>query len=242
MMSLLIVGGSADERVERVKEIIAKKVVDIVDVFNLIPEKTIGIDQIRDFRKWLNITPFKSKIKIGVINKADALTYEAASALLKILEEPPKSSLIILEAENIDSLLPTVISRCKILEFKIKKKKRKYKENILFNDLVILMFGDAGEKFTLAQKVSQDKENIKSWIYELGFLIREIILCHYKKKESLFTNKLMILAGKNKLSQERLILALCDLIKKLQIVAELSGKNINLRLLLENFVLNIEVK
>lgn len=72
----------------------------------------IKIDSIRDLQ--LNIYKSLSiaKYKIVVIHPADKLNIQAASALLKILEEPPAHTIFILCAENIMTLPVTIISRC----------------------------------------------------------------------------------------------------------------------------------
>jgi DNA polymerase III delta prime subunit len=87
--------------------------------FNLIskPENKaeIPIETIRELIKKLDLrvaTVSDSLInRIAVINDAQYLSTEAQNALLKLLEEPPHKSLIILTASSEDSLLPTVASR-----------------------------------------------------------------------------------------------------------------------------------
>ena len=55
--------------------------------------------------------------RTAVILHADKMRPEAANALLKTLEEPPHRSVIILTAPNLESLLPTVVSRCQSIKF-----------------------------------------------------------------------------------------------------------------------------
>ncbi len=57
------------------------------------------------------------KYKVYIINDAEHLNEESQNALLKTLEEPPKHTVIILIAENIQSFLPTVVSRVKQIVF-----------------------------------------------------------------------------------------------------------------------------
>lgn len=52
------------------------------------------------------------KYKIFNIKYAENMNINAQNALLKVLEEPPRYAIIILTAKNIDSLLPTIKSRC----------------------------------------------------------------------------------------------------------------------------------
>lgn len=88
----------------------------------------IKIEQIRELQQEIAYKPYESDRKVFIIDQADKMTVQAANSLLKTLEEPPSYALIVLLAEEIDSLLPTVISRCqkiqlnKLPQKEIKKK------------------------------------------------------------------------------------------------------------------------
>ncbi|MFW6035427.1 MAG: DNA polymerase III subunit delta' [Halothermotrichaceae bacterium] len=74
--------------------------------------KAIKIEQIRSLQKDIAYKPYESKHKVYIIDQAEQMTPQAANSLLKTLEEPPEYVVLILLAEEIDKLLPTVISRC----------------------------------------------------------------------------------------------------------------------------------
>ena len=76
--------------------------------------KTIPVDLIRDMRDDLFIRPNESMWKIYMIDQE--MRTEGQNALLKVLEEPPKYGVFILIADNPESLLPTVRSRCTPLQ------------------------------------------------------------------------------------------------------------------------------
>ena len=79
---------------------------------------SLGIEQIRGLTSELSLRPFGAKAtRVVVIDQAHLLTLEAQNALLKLLEEPPPSTLIILVAEQLQSLLVTVRSRCRSVQF-----------------------------------------------------------------------------------------------------------------------------
>ena len=79
--------------------------------------KNISIESIRNLKKFFELSSHTiDGNKVILINNAESLTLNAANALLKILEEPPENSYIILTAENISSLLPTIISRCVMIK------------------------------------------------------------------------------------------------------------------------------
>lgn len=77
------------------------------------PDKSISIEQIRELQKQFTLKiPGDRLIKrIALIEHAETMTTEAQNALLKLLEEPPADSVIILTSANINGLLPTIISR-----------------------------------------------------------------------------------------------------------------------------------
>ncbi|MBI4086003.1 MAG: hypothetical protein HY433_02020 [Candidatus Liptonbacteria bacterium] len=80
-------------------------------------EGTVGIDEIRRIRNFLWQKPVVSKKRTVVINDVEAMTVEAQNALLKVAEEPPESSLLILVARDPEKLLPTLQSRLQKIYF-----------------------------------------------------------------------------------------------------------------------------
>ncbi len=80
-------------------------------------EPQIKIEVIRQLQKEINLKAYEGEFKVFIIDNAHTLTSEASNSLLKILEEPPKKSLIILITDKPNLLFKTVISRCKILKF-----------------------------------------------------------------------------------------------------------------------------
>ncbi|MFW0838002.1 MAG: ATP-binding protein [Candidatus Komeilibacteria bacterium] len=82
-------------------------------------KKMIGIDQVRQWQRSLANKSFLSKYKIGLISQAQKLTVEAANALLKIIEEPVGNTIIMVLADDLHLLLPTIISRSQLLKFSL---------------------------------------------------------------------------------------------------------------------------
>jgi DNA polymerase-3 subunit delta' len=78
---------------------------------------SIKIDTVRDVIEKAQYRPFEGRRRVVVIDDADALIPPAQNALLKILEEPPSSSVFVLVSAMPDALLPTVRSRCPRLRF-----------------------------------------------------------------------------------------------------------------------------
>ncbi|MDD2233314.1 MAG: DNA polymerase III subunit [Desulfitobacteriaceae bacterium] len=88
------------------------------DVTRLEPLKTsIGIEQILAWQERLYRKHYEGNYKVFLIEKADHLTIPAANALLKVTEEPPERTVIILSAENEEGILPTLRSRAQSTYF-----------------------------------------------------------------------------------------------------------------------------
>jgi len=78
----------------------------------------IKIDQVRDAIDRAGYRPFEGRRRVTIINQADGLETSAQNGLLKVLEEPPASSVFILVTALPDTLLATVRSRCPQLRFR----------------------------------------------------------------------------------------------------------------------------
>lgn len=80
-------------------------------------KKEIGIDQVRELQKQLVLTCLTGSRKVALIDPMAAMNVHAQNALLKTLEEPPNNCALILIANSVGGLLPTVLSRCVRLQF-----------------------------------------------------------------------------------------------------------------------------
>lgn len=115
---MLLITKNAEQIKEAKKYILNKLSVDVGDLFEIEPDteskkETIAIKQVRQMIHWIMLTPQK-KHKIVFINKADQMTEEAANAMLKTLEEPPKYSIIVLFSPHVQ-VLPTIKSRSRLI-------------------------------------------------------------------------------------------------------------------------------
>lgn len=100
------------------KQTLSKNQPDIIYVSHEKPN-SIGVDDIRaQVNNDVAIKPYSSKYKVYIINEAEKMTPQAQNAILKTLEEPPAYAVIILLVSNINTLLPTILSRCVVLNMK----------------------------------------------------------------------------------------------------------------------------
>ena len=77
----------------------------------------LRIGQIRELQKQIVYEPLEASRKVYILTDVERMNAEAENCLLKTLEEPPASSVLILLTSNIQTLLPTTRSRCQILQF-----------------------------------------------------------------------------------------------------------------------------
>src|SRR5690625_872888 len=78
--------------------------------------RSIKIEQIRDLQKEFSYSGLESTRKVYVISGADTLTVNAANRILKFLEEPSKTTTAMMLTDNSQSIIPTVRSRCQIID------------------------------------------------------------------------------------------------------------------------------
>ena len=91
------------------------------DVTFLSPGGVSGylVEQIRSLTEDVALAPVRSDSKVYVIERADQLRAASANALLKTLEEPPRGVMFILIARSADAVLPTIVSRCQQVPFRV---------------------------------------------------------------------------------------------------------------------------
>lgn len=133
--SCLIIAPNSAQAREKTKKLAQSFGIDIekasTDVFLIKATKVeISIEQVRQLKNHIFQKPLQSMYKFVVLENAHNATPEAQNALLKILEEPPKHAIIVLEAQNKALLLPTILSRVTTIK-SVPEPKEKSKPELL---------------------------------------------------------------------------------------------------------------
>jgi DNA polymerase-3 subunit delta' len=81
------------------------------------PKRVLLVEQMRLIEREANYRPYEGKARVFLIEDADKLNEASANALLKVLEEPPHTSHIVLLTSRPAMLLPTIRSRCQVIPF-----------------------------------------------------------------------------------------------------------------------------
>ena len=165
------------------------------DVFLVYPEGasySIKIIRIREIIYEASLKPYEAKKRVFIVNDAEAMTEEAQNSFLKLLEEPPKNHILILTSSNMAGILPTVISRCKILKFnKLAQSmiqgflmSRDFDEDqaILYSHMAM---GSIGRAIELKEKniVSQRDEIVNNFFLSKSAIFRENVLSDSMKDD-----------------------------------------------------------
>lgn len=225
MHSFIIESTNNNKIEEHIQKLCEERHIGYYDISTLILDSakkapSIGIEAVREIQKTISLAPFQSPQKTVIIPHAELLTIEAQNALLKILEEPPAHTIIILTTENLEILLPTVRSRCTVITLNEAKEGLSVKKtDELFAFLKNILTSTLGERLFIAQEEGKTKEATLLWI------------------------KNMVLSLRNELSQDSSQFSKGELLKILKLFQKhykvLSTTNANPRLTLENLLLSI---
>ena len=78
----------------------------------------LKVDQVRELQHSLALTPYEGQYRFALLLRFDEAHLSASNALLKTLEEPNPHVILVLTVENLDQILPTIISRCEIIRLR----------------------------------------------------------------------------------------------------------------------------
>lgn len=79
---------------------------------------TLKVDQVRELKRSVSLKPYQSKYRLALFLRFQEANDSASNALLKTLEEAPAHLILMLTADNPESLLPTIVSRCEVLRLR----------------------------------------------------------------------------------------------------------------------------
>ena len=96
-------------------EIAASRAMDVMEIDAASRTK---VEQTRELLELISYAPVRDRYKILIIDEAHMLSKASFNALLKTLEEPPPNVIFVLASTELGKLLPTILSRCQVFEFR----------------------------------------------------------------------------------------------------------------------------
>ena len=164
------------------------------------------------------LKPIKSQMKLIIVESAEELTAEAQNALLKVLEEPPDHTCIMLQASSSDSLLTTIISRCQIISFTDEEKSLNADEKRKLEEFIRKLHSlPVGERLKKAESLGKNKEDALVWTEKI------IRLLHHR------------ITVENDFSEELIY----DIKKFQELHRAIKTTNVNIRFAVENTLLQL---
>ena len=168
---------------------------------NIGKSSTIPISSIRKLKKTLYYSKSDENWSVVVIFDAEKLCTnkaESANALLKILEEPPERTLFILITSNVNSLIPTIQSRCQKIYFEnlSKTQLQEYSMEYLNDNLTLetieMSLGSIGNliEYTDSDKTKTFRKIVKQF-FSNDIKTIEKLLTTFNKVKSIDTNEFM---------------------------------------------------
>lgn len=190
-----------------------------------VENKTLGIEDVRAIQKNITLKPVVGTHTAIILKITELITQQAQNALLKILEEPPEHTLIIISAISREQFLPTILSRCKIVKLNKNQEKITEQKNTQDLDLLFsLLEINFESRLKIAQDITKTKEDALVWLEKMILSLRELLI----DKE--------LHASHQTLQLSQLLNYLRSFQKSHKI---LSTTNVNPRLILENLFLNL---
>ena len=176
MQSILISGKDREQLRLSSQKICAENKISRFDVEVITSEKIVGIGDIRKLGEKLFLKPLEGDIKAVILEAFFGMTADSQNAFLKMLEEPPADTIIMILAQSLDFVLPTVLSRCKLIN--LDRIKKLSEEEISENLKIILELknGSTSKALKIAQDNGKDRE------VALAFLEGLIISMHTQLK------------------------------------------------------------
>lgn len=118
--------------------------------------RSVGIEIIANLIKDVSIV--HSNLNLFIIENGDSLTEQAQNSLLKVFEEPPENSRIIIFAENLDNLLETIRSRSLIIDINLEEEINESINNYIYKDFISYNFLKRKEVIESICKLDNSRE------------------------------------------------------------------------------------
>jgi len=236
----------------------------------------IKVNQIRELQHSLALTPYDAKFRTALLLRFEEANPNASNALLKTLEEPQAKVVMMLTAQDSESLLPTIVSRCEVIrlrtlsmetiidgleaQYEISTEQAKLYAHISggrpgfaikihedpaimesrqswVKDLLGLLSSTRVERFNYVEMIAKEKFNLDNLIEVWTSIWRDVYLLISGSSTNItnidWGNEIEVLARKINFSKS------VGMVNSLQKTRLLLKKNINPRLIMEVFMLEL---
>jgi DNA polymerase-3 subunit delta' len=249
------------------------------DLFVVQPEEAGGVlkvDQIRELQHSLSLHPYEARYKVALLLHFEQANHYAMNALLKTLEEPAASVIILLTADSTDNVLPTIASRCEILRLRpaplealaaalheqtaIPAEECRLLSHIaggcpgtaldlarqpeilqdraeLLADLVRVLAADTTERFVYAERVSKNRERLRSILVIWQSFWRDVLIQSAHASVPSFNMDVQALVDQAAAGLD--VLSASQIVRTFERSSDLLDRNVNVRLIAEVLMLKL---
>ncbi len=187
MHSFLVISKDKRAGFDQIDKILKSEEISQFDKNYFSFEKSVGIEDIRILQEKLYLKPFKSKKRAIILDFSNGSTIQAQNSMLKILEEPPKSTIILIYAKNREDFLPTILSRCKVIEVSVQEKSE---DKLLLETTKRLLDADIGERLVIAALWGTDRQSCLETVEQAIIVLENLLQTADKDKTKKYYNLL----------------------------------------------------
>ncbi|MBI4137589.1 hypothetical protein HY469_06015 [Candidatus Roizmanbacteria bacterium] len=184
----LFICGSETDRKKKAEALAATYTVSSYDHHVIARDETkksLGIEHIKVLKQQLELSSIRGTRKIGLVYELQYATTEAQNALLKLLEEPDESTILIVTADHKEDVLPTVVSRCRLISLQPDHTQMPAQEQI--RQLDTLLRSPESKRLELAEQlVSENRAG--EWLSMTVQILRHKLLSSVGTSEIQNTN------------------------------------------------------
>ena len=178
MTSFIISSKTEERQVILAQNLCDERNIDQFDrtVISLVNETSLGIDMVKKLLQKVFLKPRNSEDKAVIITNASLLTLPAQNALLKLLEEPPEHTYLFLLVDSVDSLLPTILSRCQVIkDISSQSTLSQGEKQKIIQDYLLWTTQDIGSALKLAERMAKNKENLLSHLEKVLIAVDNLL-------------------------------------------------------------------
>lgn len=159
---------------EQINILKSKYKITPLNLFEFTPLASIGIDLVRKIKSLLS-NKNTSGLRLIIVYKFETATDEAQNAFLKLLEEPPLDTIILLVAQNSQKILPTIYSRCQLVKTPASSlSESENKESLSI--LIEILNSTPGKRLQIAGQYNKNKNDALNFLKNQILALKQAIL------------------------------------------------------------------
>lgn len=171
MISTIIMSPSLQDRTEKINNILTENKLSLnhPDLLIFDDEEKLGVEAVKKIKEFLSLKPYSAKGRGIAILSSQKLTLDAQNALLKILEEPPVSAVILLGADSDKNFLPTILSRCQVVSSGLRVQGSGLEK--YYPEIERLINASLDDRFAFVEKLEDKEEFIRALVSYFSHVI-----------------------------------------------------------------------